>query len=74
MQNLLNMIEIIVNGENMQLQNSISVFELIHHLQLIDKKGIAIAVNEEIIPKSQWEVYFLSASDKIIIIHATAGG
>lgn len=68
------MIDIIVNGESMTFQESVSILELIQQLQLIDKKGIAIAVNEEIIPKSQWEVYFLSVADKIIIIHATAGG
>ena len=68
------MIDIIVNGETMNVQESVSILELIQQLQLIDKKGIAIAVNEEIIPKSQWEVYLLSAADNIIIIHATAGG
>lgn len=68
------MIEIIVNGENMQFQESISVVALITHLQLLDKKGIAIAINEEILPKSQWESSFLKTADNIIIIHATAGG
>lgn len=68
------MIDIIVNGESMTFQESVSILELIQQLQLVDKKGIAIAVNEEIIPKSQWEVYLLSAADKVIIIHATAGG
>ena len=68
------MIEIIVNGENMQFQESISVFALLSQLQLLDKKGIAVAINEEILPKSKWETSFLKSADKIIIIHATAGG
>lgn len=58
----------------MHFQEKTTVLEFIQQLQLKDKKGIAIAINEEIIPKSQWETYFLSEADKIIIIHATAGG
>ncbi len=37
-------------------------------------KGIAVAVNEIVITKNQWENYILNENDKILIIKATQGG
>ena len=54
--------------ENTSLDNAIST------LQLEEKKGIAVAVNEEIIPQSEWQKTTLFDEDKIIIIGAVAGG
>jgi sulfur carrier protein len=36
--------------------------------------GIAVAINEKIISKNQWESHFLTSGDQIIIIKATQGG
>jgi len=38
------------------------------------QKGIAIAINNCVIPKSDWNSYFLTANDQILIISATQGG
>lgn len=42
--------------------------------QLIDKKGIAVAVNEEVIPRALWTETPLNENDKILVITATQGG
>ena len=54
--------------ENTSLDNAIST------LQLEETKGIALALNEEIIPQSEWQKTILFDEDKIIIIGAVAGG
>lgn len=54
--------------ENTSLENAIAT------LQLEETKGIAVAVNEEIIPQSEWQKTTLFDEDKIIIIGAVAGG
>ena len=54
--------------ENTSLENAIDI------LQLEDKTGIALALNEEIIPRSEWNKTILFDEDKIIIIGAVAGG
>ncbi len=41
---------------------------------IFDKKGIAVAVNETIIPKDKWETTDLNQNDKIIVITAARGG
>jgi sulfur carrier protein len=51
-----------------------SLHKFLENKQLINKKGIAIAVNEYVIPKNKWETTSLNEGDKITIIQATAGG
>jgi len=38
------------------------------------QKGIAVAVNNRVIPKTDWYSYFLNQTDEILIISATQGG
>lgn len=40
----------------------------------IETKGIAVAVNEIIIFKSQWDSHRLKHGDEIMVIKATQGG
>lgn len=37
-------------------------------------KGIAIAVDEQIIPKGNWDTHFITDNQKVLIITATQGG
>lgn len=39
-----------------------------------EKKGIAVAVNEQIIPRHQWKEYTLQQNDRILVITAAQGG
>lgn len=68
------MIEITVNGELLQVDMTTSVSALLHDLGIAENKGVALAINEEVVPKSQWNVRALSPRDQVIIIKATAGG
>ena len=63
-----------INSEEHQLEQSVSLMSMLERLELNNKKGIAIALNEEVIPKAQWESIELSDNDKILIIKATQGG
>ncbi len=38
------------------------------------QKGIAVAVNNAVIPKAEWQNKILNENDKITIIRATQGG
>ncbi|MBX7224569.1 MAG: sulfur carrier protein ThiS [Chitinophagales bacterium] len=65
--------EVIVNNNVVETGDNISVSEFIEK-QLQRKDGIAIAVNETIIPKGNWAITHLKEKDNILIITATAGG
>ena len=38
------------------------------------QKGIAVAINDFVIPKQHWNTHFLQADDKVLVITATQGG
>jgi sulfur carrier protein len=38
------------------------------------QNGIALAINNTVIPKSDWNSHFLNPTDDILIISATQGG
>ncbi|MDF4202924.1 sulfur carrier protein ThiS [Maribacter sp. SA7] len=40
----------------------------------ISVKGIAVAVNENIISKTEWKVKTLNENDEVLVIKATQGG
>lgn len=49
------------------------ISELISELALPDK-GIAVAVNNKMIPRTKWEDHQLFDGDNILIIKAVCGG
>ena len=64
-----------------KLNNQIKIFpEHCNIQQLLDivvpekQKGIAIAVNNSVIPKNTWHVQLLKQNDEVLIIKATQGG
>lgn len=39
-----------------------------------DRPGVAVAVNESVVPVSRWESTLLCESDQILVIQAAQGG
>lgn len=48
--------------------------QLLQALDLLESKGIAIAVNNKVVPKTNWNTFQLNENDTITIIRATQGG
>jgi len=64
-----------------KLNNQIKIFpEQCSVQQLLDEvipekqKGIAVALNNSVIPKINWQNQFLKQNDEVLIIKATQGG
>ena len=66
--------EITVNQQNYSVSPACSLQQLLDIVLTLPVKGIAIAVNQEIIAKEDWETHVLLPSDKLTIIKATQGG
>lgn len=67
------MITVKVNNKEHQFLTSFSLQEILERLK-ITPKGIAVAVNQSIISKSDWSTTKLKPNDSILIIKATQGG
>jgi len=61
-----------INGERTSLENVTTITELLNHLNLQGK--IAIEVNREIVPRSQFNKYQINDGDLVEIVHAIGGG
>ena len=66
--------EITFNNHTQQIQQQTSVQIIINDLLGEKQKGIAVAVNETVVPKANWDSYMLQHNDKVLVIKATQGG
>ena len=66
--------EITLNNEIISVLNNETLASILKSNNLLDKKGIAVAVNSSVIPKNNWANTKLNTNDNIMIITATAGG
>lgn len=64
--------KLLINSEQKQFSGK-NISELTRSLNM-SINGIAIAVNDKVIPKAEWEKSTLKENDKITIIKATQGG
>ena len=67
------MIHIKVNNTTHLFKPNTTLDEIIKGLD-ISVNGIAVAVNENIITKTEWHSKTLNESDEVLVIRATQGG
>jgi len=65
---------VIVNNKIVELPDASGITALLEQLKLPSPQGIAIAVNEQVVPKSEWHGCVLKHNDQILLIRATQGG
>lgn len=65
-----------LNNDIIEISPNITLEKLLQQeLQITqDKKGIAVAVNDNIIPKNNWNKIQLNDKDEILVIIAAQGG
>ncbi|WP_372754149.1 sulfur carrier protein ThiS [Mariniflexile sp.] len=67
------MITIHLNEQSLNIDKSINISQLLEQ-ENIPNIGIAVAINQQIISKSNWSAQKLQDGDTILIIQATQGG
>ncbi|MCT1530442.1 sulfur carrier protein ThiS [Sphingobacterium daejeonense] len=66
---------LIINHQLTNFAFPINNLEELMHLELKGKtNGVAIALNNQVIPRNSWSVTPLADNDSILIITATQGG
>ena len=63
-----------VNDQPREVAADLALAALVRDLGLADRKGVAIAINDEVVPRSTWPTRTLTATDHILVIQATQGG
>jgi sulfur carrier protein len=65
--------EVTINNQNHLLNEACSIEQMLAVISM-ETNGLAIAVNQTIIPKSDWATHVLNPADQVILIKATQGG
>lgn len=65
--------KLFVNSKETELSGDAPIQELARQLQL-PEKGVAIAVNNKMIPRNEWNSHALQEGDHVTIIKAACGG
>ena len=65
--------KITFNG-NTEEFTATTLAELLESKGLADKNGIAVARNNTVVPRTEWDKTRLEADDKILLIGASYGG
>ena len=64
---------IVVNGETQDLSTGTTVAALVDALGC-GPKGMAVAINEEVVPRSTWRDVELRPGDRVEVLSAAQGG
>ena len=67
--------ELKINNQPKQFEAETLTVQALLDLEFPNKQnGIALAINNSVIPKNEWDTTSLSETDDILIITATQGG
>lgn len=66
--------EIFVNDQKHQVAKDATIANVLSLLKTDNFKGVAIAVNNVVVPRTKWNIHTVSNGDNILIIKATQGG
>ena len=67
------MIQLIINGEDKNFENNMSLKDIIISLKIEDKV-MAAAVNMDIVKKDNWKKFIPKENDKIELLQFVGGG
>ena len=65
--------KLIINGENIFVLSA-TLSKVLNEINIIKSQNIAVAVNEEVIEKINWENYKIKSGDIIEIVQPLKGG
>lgn len=63
-----------INGNPETLEDGVTIAALLEKLNINLDRGVAVALNYNVVPKSDFSKTRLKEGDRVEIIHATAGG
>ena len=68
------MMKVKVNSVWQEFHDQQRLQDALDQMEVAQKAGIAVAVNSNVVPRSEWPHYLLQENDEVIIITAAQGG
>jgi len=63
-----------VNDQLRSVADSATLIELLRELALAERRGVAVAINDDVVPRAGWPTRILAEADRVLVIQATQGG
>jgi sulfur carrier protein len=63
-----------VNDKSLSVAGGTTLSQLLDELGLTGRVGLAVAVNDAVVPRSGWPTRRLADGDQVLVIQATQGG
>jgi sulfur carrier protein len=63
-----------LNDKPHAIDNAATLTQLLGEVGLAERRGVAVAVNDAVVPRSTWASHSLAEGDRVLVIQATQGG
>jgi sulfur carrier protein len=64
-----------VNGEPVQLSEGATVAAVLERLEVQrPRRGLAVAIDAEVVPRSEWDIRTLAEGERVEVLTAIQGG
>lgn len=63
-----------LNGERVELSAGASVAAAVDALGIDSSRGVAVAVDGDVVPRSEWDATELRDGQQVEVLHAVQGG
>jgi sulfur carrier protein len=67
-------VKVIVNGNETELPQGATVAALVERLEVPGGRGVAVAVDAEVVPRGEWAQHALGEGDRVEVLRAIQGG
>ncbi len=65
---------VFLNDEILEFSDTPTLIKIFEIQQITEMRGLAVAINEEVIPRVLWAETVLQNNDRLMLIRATQGG
>jgi sulfur carrier protein len=66
--------KLIVNASPQEIPEKSTLQNLMQQLHVELQRGIAVAVNDKVVPRAKWNEFALQENDKVLMIQPSQGG
>ena len=63
-----------VNDQARRVAAGATLYDLLRELALAGRRGVAVAVNDTVVPRAEWPARALAEADRVLVIQAAQGG
>jgi sulfur carrier protein len=63
-----------LNDQPREIAPGATLADLLRELGLAERKGLAVAVDDAVVPRSAWPAQLLAEGARVLVIRATQGG